>query len=53
MIDSNCWGLNFLWAGWGAAVWIADINYLIAIVGGCTLIWVNVERIITERRNRK
>ena len=53
MMDAKGWGLNFLWAGWAGAVWLADINYIIALIGGLTLIWVNVERIITERKKRK
>ena len=47
------WGLNILWATWGAAVWLADLNYIIAIIGGVTLIWVNVEKAITQRNKRK
>ena len=53
MIDAKFWGLNVLWAGWASAVWLTDINYIIALIGGVTLIWVNVERIITERKKRK
>tara|TARA_R110001632_G_scaffold230330_1_gene367644 strand:+ start:482 stop:646 length:165 start_codon:yes stop_codon:yes gene_type:complete len=53
MNDFNVWGLNLLWATWGAAVWLADLNYIIALIGGFTLIWVNLERIITERKKRK
>ena len=52
MNDFNLWGLNLLWATWGAAVWLADLNYIIALIGGFTLIWVNVERIVTERKKR-
>ena len=52
MIDAKMWGLNILWATWGAAVWLADLNYIIAIIGGVTLIWVNIEKAITHRQNR-
>jgi hypothetical protein len=52
MIDAKMWGLNLLWATWGAAVWLADLNYIIAIIGGVTLIWVNIEKAITHRQNR-
>jgi hypothetical protein len=52
MNDLNIFGLNLLWVSWGAAVWLADLNYIIAIVGGITLIWVNVEKAITHRKDR-
>lgn len=53
MMDAKLWGLNLLWATWGAAVWLADLNYIIAIIGGFTLIWVNIEKAITQRKKRK
>jgi hypothetical protein len=49
MIDVKMWGFNIFW---GAAVWLADLNYIIAIIGGVTLIWVNIEKAITHRQNR-
>jgi hypothetical protein len=53
MESGKFWGLNVLWAGWGVAVISEYISLVIGIIGGITLIWMNVEQIITHRKNRK
>ena len=53
MMDVKMWGLNILSISWGAAMWLTDINVIIGIVGGCALIWANIEKAVTERNKRK
>ena len=53
MIDVKMWGLNILSVSWGAAMWLTDINIILGIVGGCALIWANIEKAVTERNKRK
>ena len=53
MMDVKMWGLNVLSISWGAALWLTDINVIIGIVGGCALIWANIEKAVTERNKRK
>jgi hypothetical protein len=53
MQEVKTWSINLLWAGWGALVFTDAISWVVGIVGGLTLIWVNVEGAINHRRNRK
>lgn len=53
MMDVKMWGLNVLSISWGAALWLTDINIILGIVGGCALIWANIEKAVTERNKRK
>ena len=53
MIDVKMWGLNILSISWGAALWLTDVNVVLGIIGGCALIWANLEKAITERQKRK
>lgn len=53
MMDVKMWGLNILSISWGAAVWLTDVNHIIGIVGGCVLVWANIEKAVTERNKRK
>jgi hypothetical protein len=53
MIDAKLWGLNLLTITWGAAVWLTDVNHIIGILGGCFLVWANLEKALTERKKRK
>jgi uncharacterized membrane protein len=51
--DAKLWGLNLLNVSWGAAVLATDINAVVAILAGVTLIWVNIEKAINIRKKRK
>ena len=53
MMDVKMWGLNILSISRGAAVWLTDVNHIIGIVGGCVLVWANIEKAVTERNKRK
>lgn len=53
MIDLKMWALNLLTISWGAALWLTDVNHVIGIVGGCVLVWANLEKALTERNKRK
>lgn len=53
MQEVKTWGINLLWASWGALVLTDAISWAVGILGGLTLIWVNVEGAINHRRNRK
>ena len=53
MMDVKMWGLNILSISWGAALWLTDVNHIIGIVGGCVLVWANIEKAVTERNKRK
>ena len=53
MEQAKDWGLNFLWAGWSAAMFTETLTTIVGLIGGITLIWLNVEGIINHRRNRK
>tara|TARA_R100000458_G_scaffold48783_1_gene48035 strand:- start:270 stop:437 length:168 start_codon:yes stop_codon:yes gene_type:complete len=44
---------NVLWAGWTAATFSECLTWGLGVVGAITLIWLNVEGIITHRKNRK
>ena len=53
MEQGKIWGLNFLWAGWGFAMISECLTWGLGIIGGLTLIWMNIEGIRTHRKNRK
>lgn len=45
-------GLNAIWAGWTLAMMSNAITWSLGIVGGATLIWFNIERALTARKQR-
>jgi hypothetical protein len=45
-------GLNAIWAGWTVAMMSNAITWGLGIVGGITLIWFNIERALTARKQR-
>jgi hypothetical protein len=49
----HIWGMNLLWGGWSAAMITECLSLVIGVIGGITLIWLNVEGIITHRKNRE
>ena len=53
MESSKLFGLNILWAGWSAAMFSECLTWGLGLVGAVTLIWLNIEGIITHRKNRK
>ena len=53
MENGKLWGINFLWAGWSWAIFSENLTIGLGIVGAITLIWFNIEGIITHRKNRK
>lgn len=46
-------GLNAVWAGWTVAMMSNAITWGLGIVGGITLIWFNIERALTARKQRE
>lgn len=46
-------GLNAIWAGWTWAMLSNSITWTLGIIGGITLIWFNVERALTARKQRQ
>ena len=53
MKNGELLGVNFLWVGWSYGVISEHLTLTLGVIGGLTLIWLNVEGIITHRRNRK
>tara|TARA_R110001632_G_scaffold1907_3_gene8677 strand:- start:857 stop:1018 length:162 start_codon:yes stop_codon:yes gene_type:complete len=53
MENGKLWSINFLWAGWSWGMVSEHFTLGLGIIGGITLIWLNVEGIITHRKNRK
>tara|TARA_R110001583_G_scaffold10416_2_gene47792 strand:- start:658 stop:819 length:162 start_codon:yes stop_codon:yes gene_type:complete len=53
MENGKLWGINCLWVGWSWAVISENLTIGLGIAGAITLIWFNVEGIITHRKNRK
>ena len=53
MDNGKLWGINFLWAGWSWGMVSEHLTLTLGVVGGITLIWLNIEGIITHRNNRK
>lgn len=45
-------GLNAIWAGWTWAMLSNAITWGLGIIGAATLIWFNVERALTARKQR-
>lgn len=46
-------GLNAIWAGWTWAMFSNAITWSLGIIGAATLIWFNVERALTARKQRE
>jgi len=46
-------GLNAIWAGWTWAMLSNSITWTLGIIGAVTLIWFNVERALTARKQRE
>ena len=46
-------GLNAIWAGWTWAMFSNTITWGLGIVGAVTLIWFNIERALTARKQRE
>lgn len=45
-------GLNAVWAGWTWAMMSNAVTWGLGLVGAATLIWFNIERALTARRQR-
>ena len=45
--------INFLWTGWAYGMISENLTLTLGAIGGITLIWLNIEGIITHRKNRK
>ena len=45
--------LNAIWAGWTWAMVTNSITWVLGVIGGATLIWFNVERALTSRKERE
>jgi hypothetical protein len=45
-------GLNAIWAGWTWAMISNAMTWGLGIIGAITLIWFNVERALTARKQR-
>jgi len=45
-------GLNAIWAGWTWAMMSNAVTWGLGIVGAITLIWFNIERALTARKQR-
>ena len=46
-------GLNAVWLGWTWAMLSNTITWTLGIIGAATLIWFNVERALTARKQRE
>lgn len=44
---------KLLWTGWAYGMISENLTLTLGIIGGITLIWLNIEGIITHRKNRK
>ena len=53
MENGKLWSINFLWTGWAYGMISENLTLTLGIIGGITLIWLNIEGIITHRKNRK
>ena len=53
MENGKLLSINFLWTGWAYGMISENLTLTLGIIGGITLIWLNVEGIITHRKNRK
>ena len=45
-------GLNAIWAGWTWAMLTNSITWILGFIGAITLIWFNIERALTARKQR-
>lgn len=46
-------GLNAMWAGWTIMMFTNSITWALGIIGAMTLIWFNIERALTARKQRE
>lgn len=53
MENGKLLSINFLWTGWAYGMISENLTLVVGIIGGITLIWLNIEGIITHRKNRK
>jgi len=53
MENGKLLSINFLWTGWAYGMVSENLTLTLGIIGGITLIWLNIEGIITHRKNRK
>ena len=53
MENGRLLSINFLWSGWAYGMISENLTLVIGAIGGITLIWLNIEGIITHRKNRK
>ena len=53
MENGKLLSINFLWTGWAYGMISENLTLTLGIIGGITLIWLNIEGIITHRKNRK
>ena len=53
MENGKLLSINFLWTGWAYGMISENLTLVIGVIGGITLIWLNIEGIITHRKNRK
>tara|TARA_R110000744_G_scaffold271070_1_gene384096 strand:+ start:555 stop:716 length:162 start_codon:yes stop_codon:yes gene_type:complete len=53
MENGKLWSINFLWTGWAYGMVSENLTLTLGVIGGITLIWLNIEGIITHRNNRK
>ena len=52
MENGKLLSINFLWTGWAYGMISENLTLTLGIIGGITLIWLNIEGIITHRKNR-
>ena len=53
MENGKLLSINFLWTGWAYGMVSENLTLTLGVIGGITLIWLNIEGIITHRKNRK
>ena len=53
MENGKLLSINFLWSEWAYGMISENLTLVIGAIGGITLIWLNIEGIITHRKNRK
>jgi hypothetical protein len=53
MENGKLLSINFLWTGWAYGMVSENLTLALGIIGAITLIWLNIEGIITHRKNRK
>lgn len=45
-------GLNAIWGLWTWAMFTNSVTWILGILGAITLIWFNIERALTARKQR-